>query len=206
MTSTRYENWNRVICLLVWEVIWHQWFEKMSEACTYWQKCLDHQKKATFVTNMGKLKRPVIGEEYSQHMGFVDKGDRMANSYSSSLRTRKWKKIYIFFHLLDITTEKLYYFFILQEHNRSQKILSGFGSKFVGNEWKGASSLVHPKRKTVPTNQQNYTPWSPTHGVLASCRIMHPSTNEQLLNSSVPSASAKSCCAESFVLEYTTQK
>jgi hypothetical protein len=35
-------------------------------------------------------------------MGYVDKGDRMTNSYSISRRTWKWAKK-LFFHLLDLT-------------------------------------------------------------------------------------------------------
>ncbi|KAG8237697.1 hypothetical protein J437_LFUL016262 [Ladona fulva] len=35
-------------------------------------------------------------------MDFVDKGDRMANSYSISRRTWKWTKK-VFFHLMDVT-------------------------------------------------------------------------------------------------------
>ena len=35
------------------------------------------------------------------HMGYVDKGDRMANSYSINRRTWKWTKK-LFFHLLDL--------------------------------------------------------------------------------------------------------
>jgi len=34
-------------------------------------------------------------------MGYVDKGDRIANSYSISLRTFKWTKK-LFFHILDL--------------------------------------------------------------------------------------------------------
>jgi hypothetical protein len=33
----------------------------------------DHQKKATFVKNMGKLKKPVTIEDYSWCMGYVYK-------------------------------------------------------------------------------------------------------------------------------------
>jgi hypothetical protein len=32
---------------------------------------------------------------------------------------------------------------------------SGFGSKFAGNEFKGASSSIHPTTKTKPINQPN---------------------------------------------------
>jgi len=39
--------------------------------------------------------------DYNHHMGYVDKSDRMANSYSISLRTFKWTKK-LFLHLLDL--------------------------------------------------------------------------------------------------------
>ena len=39
--------------------------------------------------------------DYNYHMGYVDKGDRMANSYSISRRTFKWTKK-LFFHLLGL--------------------------------------------------------------------------------------------------------
>jgi hypothetical protein len=46
--------------------------------------------------------KPAIIEDYSRHLGYVDKGDRMANSYPLSRRTWKWTKK-LFFHLLDPT-------------------------------------------------------------------------------------------------------
>ena len=49
----------------------------------------------------GKAIKPQIVMDYNHHMGFVDKGDRMANSYSISRRTFKWIKK-LFFHLLDL--------------------------------------------------------------------------------------------------------
>jgi hypothetical protein len=44
---------------------------------------------------------PQILMDYNRHMGYVDKGDRKANSYSISRRTFKWAKKF-FFHLLDL--------------------------------------------------------------------------------------------------------
>jgi hypothetical protein len=38
---------------------------------------------------------------YNRHMGHVDSTDRMANSYTASLRTWKWTKK-LFFHMLDM--------------------------------------------------------------------------------------------------------
>ena len=41
-------------------------------------------------------------EDYNAHMGYMDKSDRMANSYGIARRTWKWTKK-LFFHLTDMT-------------------------------------------------------------------------------------------------------
>jgi len=46
--------------------------------------------------------KPAIVADYNRHMGYVDKADRMANSYTASRRTWNWTKK-LFFHLLDMT-------------------------------------------------------------------------------------------------------
>jgi len=48
--------------------------------------------------------------DYNCHMGYVDKGDRMANSYSINRRTWKWTKK-LFFHLFDLTILNSYILF-----------------------------------------------------------------------------------------------
>ncbi|GLV40963.1 hypothetical protein CBL_08537 [Carabus blaptoides fortunei] len=45
--------------------------------------------------------KPHCIENYNIHMGYVDKSDRMANSYSIARRT--WKRTKIFFHITDMT-------------------------------------------------------------------------------------------------------
>jgi hypothetical protein len=55
-----------------------------------------------FCNEGGKAIKPQIVMDYNHHMGYVVKGDRMANSYSISCRTFKWTKK-LFFHLLDLT-------------------------------------------------------------------------------------------------------
>jgi hypothetical protein len=44
-------------------------------------KYADHQEKATSVMNWEKLKNMLLFQT-SQHKGYIDKGGRMANSYS----------------------------------------------------------------------------------------------------------------------------
>ena len=57
--------------------------------------------EGNFFNEGGKAIKPQIVMDYKHHMGYVDKGDRMANSYSISRRTFKWTKK-LFFHLLDL--------------------------------------------------------------------------------------------------------
>jgi len=57
--------------------------------------------EGNFCNGGGKAIKPQIVMEYNHHMGYVDKGYRMANSYSISCRTFKWTKK-LFFHLLDL--------------------------------------------------------------------------------------------------------
>jgi hypothetical protein len=55
-----------------------------------------------FRDEAGHAVKPHVVEDYNAHMGFVDKSDRMVNSYGIARRTWKWTKK-LFFHLLDMT-------------------------------------------------------------------------------------------------------
>jgi len=57
--------------------------------------------EGNFCNEGGKAIQLQIVMDYNHHMGYVDKGERMANSYSISWRTFKWTKK-LFFHLLDL--------------------------------------------------------------------------------------------------------
>jgi hypothetical protein len=60
----------------------------------------------------------------------------------------------LFFHLLDLTTQNnCIVLTACGKKNESQKLFHYFGPKFVGNEFKEASSSIHFKRKTQFTNQ-----------------------------------------------------
>jgi len=68
--------------------------------------------------------------DYNCHMGYVDKGDRMANSYSIKHCTWKWTKK-LFFHLFDLTILNSY---ILFSSLGSKKIShSDFWDTLLGN-------------------------------------------------------------------------
>jgi len=57
--------------------------------------------EGNFYNEGGKAIKPQIVMDYNHHMGYVDKSDRIANSYSISCRTFKWMKK-LFFRMLDL--------------------------------------------------------------------------------------------------------
>jgi len=57
--------------------------------------------EGNFCNEGGNAIKPQIVTDYNHHMGYMDKGDRMASSYSISHHTFKWTKN-LFFHLLDL--------------------------------------------------------------------------------------------------------
>jgi hypothetical protein len=59
----------------------------------------------------GKSIKPQIVVGYSRHMGYVDMGDRMANSYFIGRCTWKWTKK-LFFHQLDLAILNRIFFFL----------------------------------------------------------------------------------------------
>jgi hypothetical protein len=61
----------------------------------------DSPAEGNLCDSNGKAIKPQIVADYSRHMGYVDKGGRMANSYSIYRRTLKWTKK-LFFHLIDL--------------------------------------------------------------------------------------------------------
>jgi hypothetical protein len=57
--------------------------------------------EGNFCNERGKAIKPQTVMDYKHHVGYVDKGDREANSYSISRHKFKWTKK-LFFHLLDM--------------------------------------------------------------------------------------------------------
>jgi len=58
--------------------------------------------EGNFTDESGQTVKPRVVEDYNAYMGFVDKLDRMVNSYEIARRTWKWTKK-LFFHLTDMT-------------------------------------------------------------------------------------------------------
>jgi len=57
--------------------------------------------EGNFCNERGRAIKPQTVMDYNHHVGYVNKSDRMANSYSISQHTFKWTKK-LFFHLLDL--------------------------------------------------------------------------------------------------------
>jgi hypothetical protein len=54
--------------------------------------------EGNFTQESGQAIKPRVVEDNNAYMGFVDKSDRMVNSYGIARRTWKWTKK-LFFHL-----------------------------------------------------------------------------------------------------------
>jgi len=70
----------------------------------------DPPAEGNFCSNNRKAIEPRIVVDYKRHMGFADKGDKMANSYSTNRRTWKWTKK-LFFHLFALAILNSYILF-----------------------------------------------------------------------------------------------
>jgi hypothetical protein len=63
--------------------------------------------EGNFCDNNGKAIKPQIVADYNCHMGYVDKGSRMTNTYSINRRTWKWTNK-LFFHLAILNGHNLF--------------------------------------------------------------------------------------------------
>ena len=71
----------------------------------------DPPAEGNFCDNNGKAIKLQIVADYNRQIGYVDKGDGMANSYSINRRAWKWTKK-LFFHLFDLAILNSYILFI----------------------------------------------------------------------------------------------
>jgi hypothetical protein len=58
--------------------------------------------EGNFCDENGKAMKLAIVQDCNRHMGYVDKSDRMMNSYSVRRLTWKWTKK-LFFHFMDLS-------------------------------------------------------------------------------------------------------
>jgi len=73
----------------------------------------DPPAEGNFCDNNGKAIKTQIVADHDRHMGYVDKGDKMTETYSINHRTWKWTKK-LFFHLFDLAILKLHSFLLIR--------------------------------------------------------------------------------------------
>jgi len=113
----------------------------------------DPPAEGNFRNSNGKAIKPQIVADYNCHMGFVDKGDRMANSYSINRRTWKWTKK-LFFHLFDLAILNSYILFSSMggkkiSHSNFQDILLGNLLAQAGHELNVQRPIGRPPAATT---------------------------------------------------------
>jgi hypothetical protein len=101
--------------------------------------------EGNFCTKGEKAIKPQIVTEYNRHMGYVDKGDRMANNFSISRRTFKWTKK-LFFRLLElaILNSHFLHYSCCQGKIISQRFSIYAREEYVGASWvrKGSTTAI----------------------------------------------------------------
>jgi len=70
----------------------------------------DKPVQGNFCDNNGKAIKSQIVANFNRHIGYVDKGDRMANTYSTNCRTRRWTEK-LLFHLFELAILSSYVVF-----------------------------------------------------------------------------------------------
>ena len=99
-------------------------------------------------------------------MGYVDKGDRMANSYSINRRTWKWTKK-LFFHLFDLTILNSHILFSsLGGKKISQRFSEYPNVEFIGTGW-AWTECAQASRKTTYHSHSSPKAWRTWQATLA---------------------------------------
>lgn len=133
--------------------------------------------EGNFVDESRNAIKPQVVEDYNRHMGYVDKADRMANSYGIARRTWKWTKK-LFFHLLDMTILNSY---LLHKSVGGKKTHKAFREELVRNlitEVLGTNASVKPGpgRPTSASTKLSrlevkYSQHWPSKGSRRRCRV-----------------------------------
>jgi hypothetical protein len=77
--------------------------------------------EGNFTDESGQAIKPRVAEDYNAYMGFVDKSDRMVNSYGIAHRTWKWtKKKTVFLPNRHDHTKRISYPQVVRRQNDAQ--------------------------------------------------------------------------------------
>jgi hypothetical protein len=193
--------------LLVWNVSWQhwqRWFGKTNETCMYWQICINHHQKATFVMNRGKLKNLSLLHSMID-MCYIDKGDRMADSYLLSHGAWSRKKKYIF-NLTILNGYIILEFFGSQvDHRKFHLVLDQNLLEMSSREPRPQSTLRgRPNPSTGQMTQLEG--WQVTHWAVSSLCLwchMHSQTQTFIYHISVQKCKVALCLHSCFRIYHT---
>jgi hypothetical protein len=97
----RHKNWNRVVYAMVRSNMTAVILEDKWDMNILKNMCRP-PTEGNFCDKQRKAQKPVIVTDCIWHMEYIEKGNRMVNSYSINWRTWKWTK-WLFLQLLDQT-------------------------------------------------------------------------------------------------------
>jgi len=119
--------------------------------------------EGNFTDESGQAIKPRVVEDYNVYMGFVDKSDRMVNSYGIARRTWKWTKK-MFFHLMDMTILNA---FLIHKSRGSKMMHKKFHEILV------RELIIHSREENVtPSGILRGRP-SPTASQLSRLEVKH---------------------------------
>ena len=139
----------------------------------------DPPQEGNFHNEQGNVIKPKIVADYKHHLDYVDKGNRMANSYTISHQTWKWMKM-LLFHLFKLAILNSY---ILLSSCGGKKISHRhFGLALLSNMLElprqeqrlqrsvGRSSTASVNISTLDTSFNKYWPGPSKPGCSHVCR------------------------------------
>lgn len=147
---------------LLWNCYTESWRNAKiwkGEMCAYWQMCINQQQKTLLWRCRIAHKRTVV-ENYTWHMGYIDKGDRMANG--NSVIQIMWTKKYFLSPVGFNNVEQLQYIILTScgyKINHQKCYVTLVQNLLKENSRDRWASIQH-MRKTKPTNQLNDLSWS----------------------------------------------
>jgi len=111
--------------------------------------------EGNFYDEQGKAQKPVIVRDYNWHIGYVNKGERMANSYSVSWRMCTWLK-YLFSYPLDITVQNNYIILLSCSSQIAHRKYLVFVKNLLETTLKKPHSQSTPRQRLNPQTSQWY--------------------------------------------------